>query len=1056
VRKAVARTRDHVGTVPLKLVIGPANSAKAGAVLGAFRAQLPREPWLVVPTAADVAHYERELIAEGARLGGRVATFAGLAREVARRAGYGARVVGPLQRERLVAGAVATARLQALAPIARTRGLLRAAVAFTAELERTLITPQRFVKAVRAWPEAPPAAHEAAKIYDRYARELERLGRVDPELFAWRGLDALRAAPGAWGETPVFLYGFDDLTPLQRDAVETLARIAGADVTVSLTYEPGRVAFAGGRAQTYEELRALAGEVEQMPPVDEHYDPPARDVLHHVERHLFEPEAAERVAPDDAIKLLVAGGERAEAELVAAELLRLLRDEHVPADRIAVVLRAPERGAPLLGQVLSAYGVPHVLERRVLLSHTALGRGLLALAHCALHAGEATPADLLAYLRTPGRLERVELADRLEATVRREGIRDLRAARAAWEDAPGGWPLRELDRLRGAAAESAAALLEALAREARLLFAAPHRGQAAQLDTLEEDDARALAALLGALEDLGELEAAGPGDRAREAAAGPPGSARGLASARAAADPATLLDALAGLQVPLGGAARPGAVLIADPLAIRARRFDTVIVCGLQEGEFPRPAGSEPFLSDDERRALNAASGLRLVLRGDALADERHLFYACASRPARRLILSCRDADEDGNPALPSFFLDDVRALLTELPEERRPLSAVTWPADRAPTAAEHARAQALAAPRRTPPPLAPLGPAAQAALRQREVLSAGALEAYAACPARWLVERELAPERFEPDPEAIARGSCVHRVLERVLAGLAWPLDPGALPAAEALVREVVGQEAPAFALGRGAAAQAAAAREIEADVMRLLAHEARAGGGFAPEALELRFGFATEGDEDALPPLELPTAAGPAGGAEETAGAGARAAAEAPASEPTRTGASAAARAGTALGDGAPPPLRLRGVIDRVDLDAAGRALVRDYKSGRRSPSWPVARWRADDQLQVALYMVAVRELLGREPAGGVYQPLRGEDLRARGLVREDVDAGALVLDTDRRSREQLAEELDAAAARACELAARLRGGELRPTPETCSPGGCAYPGVCRALDA
>ncbi len=32
--------------------------------------------------------------------------------------------------------------------------------------------------------------------------------------------------------------------------------------------------------------------------------------------------------------------------------------------------------------------------------------------------------------------------------------------------------------------------------------------------------------------------------------------------------------------------------------------------------------------------------------------------------PAARLLLSTRDADEDGNPALPSFFVDDVRAVL--------------------------------------------------------------------------------------------------------------------------------------------------------------------------------------------------------------------------------------------------------------------------------------------------------------------------------------------------------------------------------------------------------
>jgi ATP-dependent helicase/nuclease subunit B len=970
--------------MPLKLIIGPANSAKAGAVLGAFRTALRREPWLVVPTTVDVAHYERELAREGACRGGRVATFAGLIGEIAKRAGYAAPIAGPLQRERLVADAIVRARLQALAPVAGARGFLTAAVAFVAELERTLITPQRFAAAVRDWEDASPATREAAAIYDHYRRALDRLGRVDADLFAWRALDALRAQPGAWGETPVLLYGFDDFTPLERDAVETLARIAEAEVTISLTYEPGRTAFAG-RATTAEELRQLASEVQELPPLAQHYDEAARPVLHHVERSLFEPNPT-RVLAGDAVQLLTAGGERAEVELVAAEVLERLA-AGVPADEIAVVLRSPEHRAPLVAEVFGAYGIPCTLERRTAFAHTPLGRGLLALARCALHPQDATPADLLAYLRTPGKLERLELADRLEATVRRRAIHDLVGARAAWEEAPGGWPLRELDRLRGAAADGVAPLLEALAREARALFAAPHRGRAPVLDQAEEVDAKALATLLTALDDLAELAAADP---------------------RHGVDPEQLLTTLDALDVRLGETPHDGAVLVADPLAIRARRFDTVVVCGLQEGEFPRPAAAEPFLSDEERRGLAMATGLRLTPRDDALADERYLFYACVSRPARRLVLSCRDADEDGNPALRSFFVDDVRALLDDLPQTHRPLSAVTWPRDTAPTPAERARADALAAPRATPAPLGDLGPAACAALRQRDVLSAGALEAYAACPVKWLVERELQPERFEPDPEAIARGSCIHRVLERTLGRLSWPIAEEALPAVREIVREVVAEEASAFALGRGAAAQAASAHEIAADVLRLLAHEARGGGGFAPAELELRFGMGEEDDD--LPPLILGEDAG----------------------------------------------LRLRGVIDRVDLDRAGRALIRDYKSGRRSPSWPVARWRADDQLQVALYMLAVRELLRREPVGGVYQPLRGEDLRARGLVRDDVEAGDLVLDTDRRSREELEAELDAAAARACELAARLRGGRIAATPETCSPGGCAYPGICRVPDA
>ena len=68
--------------MPLTLVLGPANSAKAGEVLGAFAAAANRGAILVVPTTADSAHYSRELAAGGAVLGS-VLTFSGLAFEIA-------------------------------------------------------------------------------------------------------------------------------------------------------------------------------------------------------------------------------------------------------------------------------------------------------------------------------------------------------------------------------------------------------------------------------------------------------------------------------------------------------------------------------------------------------------------------------------------------------------------------------------------------------------------------------------------------------------------------------------------------------------------------------------------------------------------------------------------------------------------------------------------------------------------------------------------------------------------------------------------------------------
>ncbi len=152
----------------------------------------------------------------------------------------------------------------------------------------------------------------------------------------------------------------------------------------------------------------------------------------------------------------------------------------------------------------------------------------------------------------------------------------------------------------------------------------------------------------------------------------------------------------------------------------------------------------------------------------------------------------------------------------------------------------------------------------------------------------------------------------------------------------------------------------------------------------------------------------------------------------------------------------------IRVRGVVDRVDVEpgtaAAGggpgaRAIVRDYKSGAPQANWPVARWSLDRRLQVALYMLVVRDLAALDPVAGVYQPLRGEDLRPRGAVRDGVALGSEIHPKDVRSAAELDGELAGAAERAVELARGLRSGAVAPCPQTCSRDGCAHPAICRS---
>src|SRR5213592_3757661 len=423
-----------MGRVPLTLVTGPANSAKAAVVLDGVRAAVERDPLLVVPTAADAERYRRELAAGGAVFGPRVVRFAGLVEEAARRAGIEGRPLGEVARARVVAAVAARARLDVLAASAATPGFAGAAARLFAELEVARADPGRVAAALGSWAGGDARrrayAAELARLYRGYRSALERLGRPDAELHALAALDALRLDPAAWGATPVFFYGFDDLTPLERDAVETLAGRAGADVTVSLSYEPGRMAFAG-RARTFEELRPLADRVVALDPQAEHYAPAARAALHGLERALFEETLpAAPLEPGDAVAVLEAGGERAELELVAAEVLRLL-DAGVGAEEIALVVRSPEQAGPLMERVFAEFGVPFALRRRVPFGHVAIGRAALGLLRCAAGAGSAD--DALAWLRAPGLVRRPALVDRLEARVRREGVETASDALAAWE-----------------------------------------------------------------------------------------------------------------------------------------------------------------------------------------------------------------------------------------------------------------------------------------------------------------------------------------------------------------------------------------------------------------------------------------------------------------------------------------------------------------------------------------------------------------------------------------------------------------------------------------------
>jgi ATP-dependent helicase/DNAse subunit B len=971
-----------LSSVPLTLVTGPANAEKAGYVLAAYRAALDDEPLLVVPTFADADHYRRELAGAGAVFGVRVVAFSGLMGEIARRAELPGRPLGRLARERLAAAAIAGTRLQAMSASAATAGFAHALLRLVDELEERRISPGRWWAAMREWGAREPAraayAEELARLYGAYRDRLEALGRRDRILHDQAALDALRLDPARWRRTPVLVYGFDDLTPRQRDAIETLAVHAEAPVTVSLAYEPGRVAFAG-RGETFQELMALGPEHVELPPLAEHY---ARPALHALERTLFEPAPARRPDPGDALLLLEGGGERAEMEVVGAHVAQLIRDHGYAPEDIAVVLREPRDHAALIDQVLTELEIPYALERWIPAGHTALGRGVVALLRCALAGGSAD--DLLTWLRTPGKLAQAALADRLEQKARRAGAVTADAARELWEADHPDFVLHELDRL-AEAGDDPAALYRRLAFEASALFAAPHRRSARVLTGPEALDARVAGSLRSTLSELERLAAADP---------------------RLAPDPAELAAVLSDLEVRAGDR-RTGVVEVTGPGALRARRVRALFLCGLREDAFPRPPTPEPFLGDDERRALNAASGLRLRLREDRLDAERYLLYAATSRPTDLLALSWPAADDEGEPCVRSLFVDDVLDAFSPKAADRvqrRPLGAAGFDEPLAPTANALARARVARGPGAPEPPVRPLRDSRVLdVLRERPTWSASGIEAYASCPVKWFVERLLRPGTLEPDPEPMLRGELAHRVLEDALRALSGggPLTPARVDEARARVRAALDEHGDDATISPNPERRRAALRRLEADLLRYVEQASRARSSFAPSRFELRFG----GDDDPLGPAEL------AGG-----------------------------------------ELRLEGRIDRIDVGPSGReAIVYDYK-GKGAP--PQARWLEDARLQVGLYLLALPHLLELDAVGGLYQPLgRDDDGRPRGMLRDGADPGLASVGTDRLDPEEfdarLGEVLDAA----LEAVRGIRSGALVPAPDACAwGGGCAHPTICR----
>jgi ATP-dependent helicase/DNAse subunit B len=841
---------------------------------------------------------------------------------------------------------------------------------------------------------------ELGSLWGAYRAELQALGRSNRGMRRRVAVERLRSDLDAWTGEPVFAYGFEDLTGAEWALLEALA--ARTDVTVSLPYEPGRAAFLSLQ-RTAEDLARLAGGAsEELPPRYAAIAPPA---LAHLERKLFEDEPGAGPAIDGTIRFFEGAGTRGTLELVGEELLELIRAGTSP-ERIGIVVPNVDRVRGALDTVLGQFGVPYSVDGEVRITQTPLGQAVAALLRFAW--GNGTRNDVFTYLRSPfSGLER-RAVDFVEGRLRGRAVQSPERVVEESERLRGA-PLPALEELR-AAEEPVAAVRELATRMLRNA----HGIDRPPADDASRLDLRAFDALLRLLSELDGW--------------------RDLAGALSRED---VLAAIERHTLRPQRGDEIGRVAVVDLLRARTRRFEATFVLGLEEGSLPRRGGGSPFLDDEARRELDER-GARLA-RPDAVSRDRYLFYTACTRASRRLYLVREAADDDGSPREASPFWHDAQSLF-EVEDvrrwtRRRPLSALTSPVDEAPTDRERLRglaelaardssaATALArangwerrldrARRAFNRPTRITSPLILEQLGSRGTFGITELERFADCSSAWFVERFLAPKTIDAEPDAMQRGSVAHTALHRFFARIpaelgVEKLQPEHVDGAKRLMRTCLDEAVGGVRMDMTEMQLRELDQSLWRDLEALVEDECQSALALVPRRFEVGFG-----NDRAAPELQR----------------------------------------GLELA----PGLTLSGKIDRIDVDPFGaRGIVQDYKSGKHAHS--AREIERELRLQVPLYMLVLRDLVGLEPLGGVYRPLAGTR-RARGLVRaseEETLPG--YVKNDYLEEDDFWGVIESARTTAATLAGRIREGDVRHDPrgDEC-PAWCDLWSMCRVARA
>ncbi|MGZ4583191.1 MAG: ATP-dependent helicase [Mycobacterium sp.] len=517
------------------------------------------------------------------------------------------------------------------------------------------------------------AAGQFARQYEQVMLLRAAVGTAAPEAtkpalgaaeLVGAALEALAVDPGLLaaerGRVRILLV--DDAQQLDPQAARLVRLLAaGADLAL-VAGDPNQAVFGfrGG-----EPAGLLAGESPQVTLTVSHRCAPAvARAVTGIARRLPGGGVGKRIEgtgqEEGSVTVRLAGSAHAEAALIADTLRRAHLIDGVPWSQMAVVVRSVPRAGARLPRVLAAAGVP-VAQPAASgpLSAEPAGRALLTVLAATAHGLDGEQA--LALLTGPiGRVDPVSLRQLRRMLQRANPDRSpgdfgglLVEALSADMPSPAGAQSRPLQRVR-AVLDAAAGCHRAGQDPRYTLWAAWHRsGLQRRWLTASERGGPAGAQATRDLEVVTALFDVTDDYVSRTSGA----SLRGL------------VEHVSALQLP-SVATEPvsttARVQVLSAHAALGHQWDLVVIAGLQDGLWPNTIPRGGVLAT--QRLLDVLEGVTddASVRAPLLAEERRLLVAAIGRARRRVVVTAVDGDAggaDSEAALPSAFFYEIAQL---------------------------------------------------------------------------------------------------------------------------------------------------------------------------------------------------------------------------------------------------------------------------------------------------------------------------------------------------------------------------------------------------------